>query len=246
MQRFLAAAALSGLLAAVGGTARASAVFVGSGSNSVSGNPISASANFSISGNQLTITLANTNIALAAGGKYVQTDVLCGLFFDVTGNPILTYTSATASTLRTGTSVTTSPPSALDVKTEWVYKRDTSGLAPSVPQHYGLGTAGYGIFPTPGGQQFNYGIMGSNFDGTNGNNPVNGGTFAQTSITYKFTFTGSLSEDAFSNVRFQYGTALDEPSLPGVSTAPEPSSLALLGVGGLVCLGLARRKRQES
>jgi hypothetical protein len=69
--------------------------------------------------------------------------------------------------------------------------------------------------------------MDKGFTGTNGNGPVDAASFAQDSITFTLKFTGKLSESDISDVRFQWGTALDEGNEPGLrpNAVPEPSSL---------------------
>lgn len=246
MRHSLPVLALLGLIAAVGGRAEAGALFVTpeGQTNSYNDHPFAASAEFSVSGNTLSVVLTSANAESIA--KYVPSDALCALFFDVAGNPALAYASAAATTLRNGTTVTN--PGG-DITAEWFYKQDSAGLGQGVTQGYGLSTAGYGIFPTNGGQQFDYGIMDDGFTGANGNKPVNGQTFAQNAITFTLTFAGALSENDISNVRFQWGTNLTEGNLTGIRQAgavPEPASLALLGAGGLFCLGLARRSRRRN
>ena len=71
--------------------------------------------------------------------------------------------------------------------------------------------------------------------------PVN----AQDSITFSLHFNGTLSESDISNVRFQWGTALDEGSLGGIhsNAVPEPASLILMGTGAALVIALGCRRR---
>ena len=144
-----------------------------SGTNAANGNrAIAASAEFTFDNSVHTLTIKLSNDALA-GGSYVPKDLLEAVFFDINGSPSsLTYSTALASTLRTGNTVVSSGP-GLNITSEWGYAHNTSGglggaVAPFVTQSYGLGTAGFGITPgfgLPGGQQLDYGIVDAGFTG---------------------------------------------------------------------------------
>jgi hypothetical protein len=236
------------VLGASAGECRAGLIFTtpSNSVNSFNGDPVAASADFSISGNTLTVVLTDTNTSNIA--KYVPSDALTALFFNVAGNPLLTYTEAEASSVRTGSAVKAGP---VNITSEWAYAFKSTGLggsvSPPVTEHYGLGTAGFGIFSgLGGGQQFPYGILDKGFTGSNGNGPVDAASFAQDSITFSLKFNGKLSESDISDVRFQWGTALNEGNVPGLrlSAVPEPSSLVLMVSGslaGLTCLYWRRK-----
>ncbi|MBN3886088.1 MAG: PEP-CTERM sorting domain-containing protein [Nostoc sp. JL34] len=233
----------------------ASLSFSATGTNPVSGGnstALAATAVFdnSISG-KLTLTLTNTG-----PGASAPSDVLTGIFWDYAGSPLtnLTLSSAKAPTVITNNVTTGTNVDLTKVagnKVEWGFAKTTastglggaSGVANPVTQHYGIGTAGFGISPgfgLSGGQQFNYGII----TGYDSSNPaVSGGTFVKNSAT--FVFSGlpiGFDLTKIQNLRFQYGTALNEPSTyyiappPPPKKVPEPSAtvtLALFAVGGL-------------
>ncbi|MFN7934574.1 MAG: hypothetical protein U0R19_14680 [Bryobacteraceae bacterium] len=213
-------------------------VFNATGTNSASGNALSASASFDIVGTTLTLVLTNNNAVS------VPSDVLIALFWDMgTNTTVLTGFDADVSAGST--------PSGQDLDAtggngEWKYAANAAGLA-GVTQHYGVGTAGLGIFPGGGGQQFNWGLINGK---SNANPAVSGGTFIDNSATFTFTipsnFTGTIS-----NVRFQFGTALNEPSIicstpectPNDDTpTPEPATFGAMGVA-VVGLAAMLRKR---
>ena len=209
-------------------------VFNATGTNGTSGNALSASASFDIVGTTLTVVLTNNN------NVSVPSDVLIALLWDMGDNTtILSNFDADVS------AGSTPNPQDLDStggNGEWKYAANAAGLS-GVTQHYGVSTAGLGIFAGGGGQQFNWGLI--NGRNANANPAVNGGTFIDNSATFTFTipanFTGTIS-----NVRFQYGTALNEPSIicatpqctPSDDTeTPEPGTFGVMGVAvGLVAL----------
>jgi hypothetical protein len=250
LRRLLLTATVLSVLSASAGQSQAGIMFAtpANSVNSFSTHPVAASADFSISGDTLTIILTNTNTGNIA--KYAPSDALEALFFDVAGNHLLTYTEADASSVRTGKTVKAGP---VNITSDWAYGFKSTGLggsgSPTVTEHYGLGTAGFGIFSgLGGGQQFDYGIMDKGFTGTNGNNPVNAASFAQDSITFTLKFSGKLSESDISDVRFQWGTALNEGNAPGLrlSAVPEPSSLVLMMTGSLFGLSYLYRRRKPA
>ncbi|MFO1093524.1 MAG: hypothetical protein U0992_09460 [Planctomycetaceae bacterium] len=168
--------------------------FIGSGTGSASGNPLAASADFSYSAGTLTITLKNTSTfdyaSSPSTAKAVPTDILTALFFDYNGGfgPSMTLTLATAPAVTVG-----SNPSTLVVPPTsggWEYQESASSLS-GITQHYGLGTAGFGVFngnatnlPTPAWQ---YGIINSKYVDGEGNPSVNGSILAKDSITFTFS-----------------------------------------------------------
>ncbi|MBN3897059.1 MAG: PEP-CTERM sorting domain-containing protein [Nostoc sp. NOS(2021)] len=236
--------------------------FSATGTNPISGGTsaaLAAKAVFddSIAG-QLTLTLTNTG-----PGASVPSDVLTGIFWDYAGSPLtnLNLSSAKAPTVitnnvTTGTNVDLTKVGG-NKSVEWGFAKTTassglggaSGVANPVTQHYGLATAGFGISPgfgLSGGQQFNYGII----TGYDSSNPaVSGGTFVNNSATFVFSgLPTGFDLTKIQNVRFQYGTSLDEPSTyyiappPPPKRVPESGTTAALGLFAVGALRVAKKK----
>lgn len=244
----------AGLIFLVATSAQAAISFSGTGTNAA-GHSIAAWASFTVDNTAKTITVVLRNDNSVAYDKYVPADALIGIFFNIDDNPALTYQSATAAfVIHPNDSLT---PNAV-VTSEWYYKHKYpqplgGDSSPQVAQHYGLGTAGFGIFNTAGGQQFAYGVFDDLFTGSNGNKPVNEQYFVLDSITFVLSFTGTISESDISSVRFQYGTSLGEGHILDetgtLSNAPlptpEPSTLTIFGLG-IVGLGLGTVRRRRA
>lgn len=240
---------------------RASVSFTGTDGTRV------ATAAFSSSGNDLIIVL--TNPAMSDAMK--QIDILSALFFDLDTPGPLTLQSAvasgalgvyqqnsTANSVANGSLTSFSVPNlAAPGSTNggpgafqggWQFREDMGGLS-GVSQTRGLGTNGLGVFN--GGEvkltdNLDFGLTSAGDDETTSqakqlfNMPL-----VQDSIT--FTLSGLptgfvLDETTVSNVRFQYGTSLSEPSTTGelpppdvqIESAPEmPSSAAWACLAGL-------------
>lgn len=189
--------------------------------------------------------------------------VLTGVFFDITGSPILTPGTAKlmpGSTVHFGG---TDPDGV--VGGEWAYNGAVGG---GLPQ-YGISSSGLGWF---GGASFpgsnlggpaavngvQYGLTSIGDDPTLGNAAVTGGN-ALIQHGVSFTFTG-LTDDfdlsRINNLYFQYGTDLSEPRFPGEpetpfgnpgpSPVPEPASMAVLGLGVVPILKKLRKRRVEA
>jgi hypothetical protein len=205
---------------------------------------------FDIVGGNLLATLTNTS----GLDVLVPADVLTGVFFDITGDPLLTAVSANVAS---GSSVlfgTTDPGSG--VGGEWAYTNDLSGAPGGARQ--GISSSGLGLFgpallfpgsnlqgpSSPDGLQ--YGITSAGDNPATGNAAVTGAN-ALTKNAVDFVLTGlpvNFSLASISNVSFQYGTALSEPSFPGNpgGEVPEPSTVVLFATG----IGLILAKRVHS
>lgn len=232
---------------------RASLTF--DGSLTSGGHSLAAQVDFAVSGSNLVITLTNTSTQTYTTSQAVPTDLLTGLFFDLSGDPALTHSSAIPSAIVNPASPA---PSALKVEMVgksvvgtlggWQFKESSSGLS-GVTQHYGLGTAGFSIFNGNAvnqgpGNGFNYGIINSAYSHGQGNHPVDGTPLVQNNITFTLGgLPGGFALSDISNVRFQYGTSLTEASFSGhsVQAAPEPSTL-VAALTGLALVWLARSR----
>jgi len=266
MKRMIAAAAL-----VAGFSIQAPAALILSHS---AGNVLtkSASADFDVTGDVLTITFTNT----ATSDVLVPVDVLTGMFFDIAGDPTLTPQSVI---LGVGSSVLF-PPSGTgtnpggDVGSEFDYAFAAAGIDPLVfDANYGIGTAGMGVFGPPsdftvagGGTSSNtnlqgpvsidglqYGITSAGDNPLTGNTPVTGknGLIQNSVVITLLGATGIVGTD-ITNITYVYGTALGEGSLPDPPppdvedpAAPEPSSLALLSLGAVGLMLYRRRKHME-
>jgi hypothetical protein len=222
-------------------------------------NGRSASAVFDFDGSgSLKVTLANEAAAAAQNPTYVLT----ALFFDLSGDPTLTPLNA----LLAGASQTIvdnvagAQPAGGVVGGEWAYGM---GFV-QYDANQGISSSGFGLFGSanfpgpilPGGHTANaavngldYGIVGSG--GTANQGGLNGNPFIQDTVDFYLSGVPIGPEPSVSNVVFQYGTGLDEPSVPGDEddfgdppngAVPEP--LTLLAVGTAVA-GVARYLRRR-
>ncbi|MGI0484463.1 XDD4 family exosortase-dependent surface protein [Pantanalinema rosaneae CENA516] len=213
--------------------AQSASVFTGSS------GALSASVSFDISGSNLLVQLTNTG-----SGANVPADILTAVFWDIAENPSLSLSSANAPTV-TQNNPNTSSTNVNLLNTpgngqEWSFAQNSSGL-PGVSQRYGLGTAGLNIFQGIGGQQqFQYGIV--NGYGNSANNPVQQAPLVNNVANFVLAgLPNNFNLADISNVRFQYGTNLNEPNFPGTSV-PTPALLpGLLALGA----GVLRKRKAE-
>lgn len=215
---------------------------------------LSASVTFVVSNTTLKVSLVNTSVGDPVG----PADILSAVLWDMTGNPELGKVSANSCpncTIKYAPQQTTSyGASGGDVGGEWGYL--AGDLGGGVTQHEGLSSMGAGNFGV--GTRFNttnlqdpdaldgieYGIAPITDTTANDNGGLKGSS-PQYLVVNQVDFVLSLPvgySGTISNVRFQYGTAFDEPHF----SAPEASSLTLLGfwlaVTSLAITFLAVRK----
>ncbi len=227
---------------ATGSTAGAAMVARGQGAGR------DATVAFSTVGDRLHITLTNSS----TGDVLVPSDVLTGVFFDISG-PALALSRESA-VLGEGSQVHWgSAEMGGGVGGEWAYRAVLEG-APAGAD-YGISAAGLGLFGPhdsfPGAnldgqngpQGLNFGLLSAGDNTLTGNSPVTGGTpLVQSSVV--FTLSGlpaGFDLGSIGNVTFQYGTSLGEPSLPAlIISVPAPGPAGVLA-GGLLVLGRRRR-----
>ena len=235
------------LLGVVGNAANSEAVLI-----SGTCDNLSASANFTFSGNTLTVVLTNTS----ANDVLVPADVLTAVFFDISGfSGTLTPVSAM---LSGGSTVLFGDANGGNVGGEWAYG---SGFSGPNGASSGISSSGFGLF---GDNNFNgpnlsgpnavnglqYGITSAGDNPATGNQAVTGGNeLIKNQVTFTLTSNQAfIGNETLTHVSFQYGTALDEPNCApgGPPTVPEPSTMLLLGLAlsGSGGVGFLRRRRK--
>ncbi|HWR54386.1 MAG TPA: XDD4 family exosortase-dependent surface protein [Bryobacteraceae bacterium] len=207
-----------------------------------SSGSLAASVSFQVVGSELIVQLTNTSLF----DVLVPSDVLTAVFFDVEAAPMFTRNNVQVGN---GSSVLFGGMDSMGlIGGEWAY------LGGSVTQ--GISSAGLGLFGpgnafpggdrsrpnSPGGIQ--YGITSAGDNPLTGNKRVTG---AQPLIKSSVSFSlggvsQGFSESDISNVRFQYGADLAEPSFGG--EVPEPSS-ALFATIGVVAIVIGRLRRRR-
>lgn len=221
---------------AAASAADASVTFSGLGNNPEVNANASGSAQFTISGNVLTIVLTNTT----APRTTAQGNALTGVTFDLSGSSATL--SLTSIALTAGSAIWTN--STTSNTSDPLAGSWTNVLGNSPLNKYGAATSGFngrfnGGSISLGNASPNYGIVAA---GTFTGSPVSfGGSqfpFIQNSLTLTFTGVAGISESLIKDVDLLFGT--DGTGIIK-TTIPAPGATALLGVSGLAAI---RRKRR--
>jgi hypothetical protein len=237
----------------------AHATLIATASGTVAGNTVTAEADFTIVGDQLTIVLTNTS---PANGLEAPASTLTGLVFGFQNLRLgLTPVSATSPNAIFDSAACDANPCGganVNIGGEWGLDNGT-GLTSSNM----IGSAGYvttGLAGNLGNfnglnlqnptslDGINFGII-SNTAG-----PLNGGlsgvALVQDTATFVLTGVSGFTESDIDNISFLYGTT-PEGRIPGVclldcggitGNIPEPATVTLFGVG-LIALAAAKRRK---
>lgn len=216
-----------------------------------SGN-LAASADFTVSGDFLTVVLTNTSTA----DVLIPVEVLTAIFWSGTSN--LSRESATISGSPGIVNNVATQPTGGDVGGEWEYGTNLTNAPGGFTQV--ISSAGFGLTSSvangialfPGTNLdgpvavdgLNYGITSAGDDPATGNAEVTGNVpLIQNQVTFVLDGATGFDPSTIEAVRFQYGTALTDNNL----TVPIPPSALLMG-SGLLGLGLVgwRRRRQQA
>jgi hypothetical protein len=237
------------LALAVGTSDASAATFTGSSSG------LSAEATFTISGNQLTILLTNTDDATGAGATFSPSEVLTGVFFNLGGETFTTVSAtltANASILQTSTcNVAATCATTTNVGGEFSYASGGANWLAGTTQ--GISSSGYLNANTSSGNfngsnlddpgaidGLNFGLVPDGWAAGSGNPKLDSVPLIEGTVQFVLTIPEGLSEEDITNVYFTYGTSAGEGTVTGEttgtletgsgSTIPEPAALSLLGL----------------
>ncbi len=214
-----------------------------------------ASVDFSVSGTALTVVLTNTS----GFDSDVPTDLLTAVFWDNANDADVSRNASSTALLTAGSSVVYDPqgqPVGGNVGGEYAYVDGLSGAPGGTSA--GISSTGLGLFgqnnlngpnlagPTAvDGPQ--YGILSAGWVAAGDNGGLTGsGGLIFNSVTFVIAVTAGFSLDSISNIWFQYGTDLAEPSFafdPDPPEVPLPAAFPLL-VTALAGLGFLGRRRK--
>ena len=239
--------AVAVLAMVVGGPRGAEAV-----TYSASSGNLSATVDFNLVGNTLTVVLANTSL----NDVLLPADVLTAVFFSSSGT--LTEVSAVSGgpTFLNGVQVN---PAGTVVGGEWGYETGLIGAPGGALQ--GISSSGLGVLfgnPTfPGANLggptalngLQYGITSVGDDLLTGNGGIMHNELTKNSVIFTFTVDNAFSLTSLRDISFQYGASLDNPCFTGRGVpcgsgqrVPEPATGLLLGTM-LLSLGIGRWMR---
>ena len=219
--------------------------FLATGTN---GTNLSANALFTLNPGTGQVTVVLTN---AGSDVLVPADLLTAILWN--SSTVLTPVSAL---LSGGSTVFFGADGGGNVGGEWAYASGLSGCPGGCNQ--GISSAGFGLFGAANfvGADLNgntavdgmgYAITSGSDNTATGNAAVTGNNaLIKNQVT--FTLSGGGSSLTITDVSFQYGTALTEPTIEcpdcGQTEVPEPSFLLSLPLIGAAMLWNRRRQRR--
>lgn len=250
-------AAISKVLIGVSVLGCAAAANAGSVTYSMVNGTRAASAQFSVTGGNLVVTLTNTS----THDVLVPTDVLTAVYFDWSAPPVFPggFTPVSA-VLGPGSIVYNGPqPADGNVGGEWAYSGVDGSLSPGISST-GLSVYGPGnLFggpnlqgpASPNGLQ--YGIASAGDNQMTGNGGVMGAALIRNQVIFTLNPSQAI-DDSFlgrlMNIRVQYGTSASEPSfnltpeLPVTIPLPPAAWAGLSTLAGAGFIVAIRRRRQ--
>jgi PEP-CTERM motif len=214
--------------------ARAQTFATPGGSTDTAGDAVSASAVFTVTAGQIQVTLSNLEVNQSDAGQLVS-----DLLFRVVGGTLPTAASSLTSSANTvnvlGNGSTTS--AGTGVSTGWAYT--VSGTQAILNGLNGAANVpAFEIIGPPNGSGV-YSHANGSIAGNSAHNP-----FISESATFTITGTGILATTTIDSgsVIFSFGTTPND-NITGVLVAPEPSALAIAGLGALGFIGFGLRRR---
>ncbi len=227
---------------------------------------------FDDSGASTTLSIQLVN-DMTATGSGTNPQWLQGVFFDLVGSPEMSYigmggdgTDDFNDMIQLSPGATSGDPDTFTSYTDvtvdhfWGLRDDISGgELPFGDQQYGLGAAGFGVFPS-GSLNYQAGGPDPQLDGSDGGiisaNVLDNGTVNVPDGHTREMVDGGIwlvfdlgdyefDEESVSDVTFVFGTDFGEVVLPPGVAVPVPLALPL-GLAGLVGLIACRRRLEES
>lgn len=223
------------------GSAQAQVTFSGSS------GLLAASAEFSVSGSSLIVTLSNTS----QSDVMVPTDVLTGVFFNISGAPM--SLGRVSGLLAPGSTIFYDPegqPAGGVIGGEFAYNGSLAGAPGN--RTYGISSSGLNLFgpgdlfpgpdlcPPVNPDGLQYGFLSSGDNTATGNSAIlNGGGLIKHAAVFTLSGVGANFDlGRVQQVWFQYGTDLSEPGFEG--NVPAPAGAAAFALASLFA---ARRRR---
>ncbi len=215
--------------------ARAQTYVTPGGSTDTAGDPVSASATFTVTSGQIVVTLNNLEVNQKDAGQ-----LLTDLSFTVSGGTLPSLSGAAAqlgtANLILVASDGTVTPDGTNQSIGWGYTTSNSNTQAELNGLNGANTPSDTIIGPPNGS----GVYSNANPSIAGNGPHN--PFASESATFTITGSGITGGTTIASATFSFGTTSGD-NIDGVLTTPEPSTIVLAGLGALGFIGFGLRRR---